>query len=236
MSEQPRTNDNQADSAWIVAGAAAAFVVGGILFYELVIAPQAGALLPTDATLEATPTLGTAPLTVEFVVASGDTIAQPATYDWSFGDGTDADLGTAGSVVSHTYTQAGSYTAGVTITDATGHQLALSVTITANAPVSGLQPVELAADISPISGDTSTVFVARGSLVGTASTPYVPVPNATIDVTLNGAPFITIVTNQYAEFTETLGTLPAGTNTISFTFPGNSTYEASGATQVVIVS
>jgi PKD repeat protein len=66
-------------------------------------------------TTTAAPTSGYAPLGVGFVAsASGGT--PPYIFQWSFGDGTTG----AGSSVSHTYANPGSYAAMVTVTDSTG--------------------------------------------------------------------------------------------------------------------
>ncbi|MFV2017556.1 ThuA domain-containing protein [Micromonospora sp. LOL_023] len=72
---------------------------------------------PPQVSVTATPTSGTAPVTVEFsgtaTDAEGDT---PLTYAWDFGDGGTADTLAA----SHTYAVPGTFTAVLTVTDARG--------------------------------------------------------------------------------------------------------------------
>ena len=68
---------------------------------------------PPTAAATATPTSGTAPLTVSFDgSASADSDGSIATYLWDFGDGSTAD----GKTASHTYTDAGDYTAILEVT------------------------------------------------------------------------------------------------------------------------
>jgi len=82
----------------------------------------AAAAAPRDVTLEATPTDGTAPLSVAFN-ASGDA----ASAHWDFGDGASAD----GASVQHTY-QAGRWTATLTARTAAGDTITKTVAITAH--------------------------------------------------------------------------------------------------------
>jgi PKD repeat protein len=80
---------------------------------------------PMTLTATGTPTSGNAPLAVAFAatVTGG---SAPFTYTWDFGDGQTG----AGSAVTHTYTTAGSYTAKVTVTDATNATKDATVAIT----------------------------------------------------------------------------------------------------------
>ncbi|MGL6223489.1 MAG: PKD domain-containing protein, partial [Steroidobacteraceae bacterium] len=79
----------------------------------------------------ATPTSGTAPLTVDFnAAASTDTGGSIVTYAWNFGDG-----GTAtGTTASRIYTAAGTYTATLTVTDNLGATGPTTRTVTVTAP------------------------------------------------------------------------------------------------------
>ncbi len=86
-------------------------------------------LEPPVADLVATPTTGTAPLTVNFdATGSTDADGTIVQYDFDFGDG-NTDSNTSG-VESHTYTAAGTYTASVVVTDNDGLTHTATVTIT----------------------------------------------------------------------------------------------------------
>jgi PKD repeat protein len=99
-----------------------------------------GTGLPPQAVLTATPTRGTAPLTVAFSAAgSSDPDGSIASYAWTFGDGGSA----SGATASHTYTAAGSYTAQLRVTDNTGLSAVQSTVITVD-PVVALVPMRVA--------------------------------------------------------------------------------------------
>lgn len=97
---------------------------------NVAIAVKSPTAAPTAA-LKATPTSGTAPLTVDFSAAdshdpnSGGSIKQ---YSFNFGDGS-AYVVQKTSTVKHTYTSAASYVASVTVTDAEGGTASASVTV-----------------------------------------------------------------------------------------------------------
>jgi glucose/arabinose dehydrogenase/PKD repeat protein len=72
---------------------------------------------PTAA-IDAGPTDGALPLTVDFDASqSSDADNDPLTFDWDFGDGSPH---AAGAQASHTYMTVGTYTAKVTVTDGRG--------------------------------------------------------------------------------------------------------------------
>jgi PKD repeat protein len=84
---------------------------------------------PPAAVITATPTSGNAPLVVSFDGRnSTDTDGTITAYAWNFGDGASA----AGSTTSHTYANAGSYNATLTVTDNGGASATGSVTIVVN--------------------------------------------------------------------------------------------------------
>ena len=77
---------------------------------------------PPDVTATATPETGQAPLNVAFDATATDPEGEALTYLWDFGvTGTDDRHLDAGGP-DYTYVNAGTYTAKVTVTDASGHQ------------------------------------------------------------------------------------------------------------------
>jgi PKD repeat protein len=87
---------------------------------------------PPIARASATPTSGTAPVTVAFSSAgSSDPDGTIVGTSWSFGDGTTSTAPNP----SRTYSTAGSYTAVLTVTDNSGLTATASVVITVTAPV-----------------------------------------------------------------------------------------------------
>ncbi len=87
--------------------------------------------LPPVAVANATPATGQAPLSVQLSSAlSSDPDGQIVGWSWTFGDGTSS---TAANPV-HTFTAAGTYSVGLTVTDNTGLTGSASVTVTATTP------------------------------------------------------------------------------------------------------
>ena len=85
---------------------------------------------PPTAAATATPTSGTAPLTVSFDGSqSADSEGSIASYLWTFGDGSTA----TGKTASHTYIGAGDYTATLQVTDDQGATGTTTLTIKAEA-------------------------------------------------------------------------------------------------------
>ncbi|WP_163990757.1 PQQ-dependent sugar dehydrogenase [Pyxidicoccus caerfyrddinensis] len=84
---------------------------------------------PPVATLSASPTTGSTPLTVNFNGgASSDPDGDALTYVWSFGDGS-ATVQTATPTTSHVYTASGAFTASLTVRDARGATSAQAATV-----------------------------------------------------------------------------------------------------------
>jgi PKD repeat protein len=101
--------------------------------------------LPPVAVLNATPVSGNIPLNVVFDgSASYDSDGTIASYAWNFGDGT---VG-AGAICAHTYNQAGTFTATLTVTDNVGAQSAATVQITVVDPNVVNAPSGLGASVS----------------------------------------------------------------------------------------
>jgi PKD repeat protein len=93
--------------------------------------PSPSGTAPT-AVLAASTLRGTAPLSVNFSGAgSSDPDGSLVAYDWTFGDGASA----SGVSTSHSYTQPGSYSAQLRVTDNSGLSASSSVTITVDPPV-----------------------------------------------------------------------------------------------------
>jgi PKD repeat protein len=89
--------------------------------------------VPPTAQAAATPSSGKAPLDVAFSSAgSGDSDGTITGYSWDFGDGSPADTS---ANPSHTYTDPGTYTAKLTVTDDDGATNMTTVSVTANANV-----------------------------------------------------------------------------------------------------
>jgi len=92
---------------------------------------------PPTVSLTATPIEGSTPLRVAFSAEASDDEddADNLSYLWDFGDGTIA----GGSSASHTYREAGDYSASVTVSDGDGGKTREEVTITAT-PGPGEEP------------------------------------------------------------------------------------------------
>ncbi len=161
------------------------------------------------AVLSATPASGNAPLTVTADASgSSDDDATPIdNYTFDFGDGT--VIGPqAGATASHTYTQAGSYTIKVTVTDTAGRPSTATAAVTVAPPTdnppsasltvtpsSGQRPLPVTADASA-STDTDATPIANyrfdfgdGTVVGpqagaTADHTYTQAGSYTVTVTV----------------------------------------------------
>jgi PKD repeat protein len=96
----------------------------------LVVNPVPGNHAPVAAA-SGNPLSGQAPLTVNFSGAgSTDSDGDPLAYAWAFGDGTNG----AGVSTSHTYNNAGTYNAVLTVTDGRGGSGTAGVTVNVSAP------------------------------------------------------------------------------------------------------
>jgi PKD repeat protein len=83
----------------------------------------------------ADPASGGAPLTVRFSASGRDPEGGPLMYVWDFGDGGKA----GGKAATHTYAQAGTYTAKVTVTDAKGATGSATVQVVVEAAQRGVR-------------------------------------------------------------------------------------------------
>jgi glucose/arabinose dehydrogenase/chitodextrinase len=115
---------------------------------------------PPIAAASANPTSGPAPLAVSFSSAgSSDPEGQPLFYTWTFGDGATSTVANP----THTYAQAGPYTARLTVSDGVSSTLSAPITINVGSPPTAtiLAPQDgaffRAGDVIAFSGDATDV-------------------------------------------------------------------------------
>ncbi len=114
------------------------------------------------ASASASVTTGLAPLTVNFTGSGADSDGSIVGYRWEFGDGTTSTLQNPSRV----YTDAGSYTATLTVTDDSGLTGVATVVITATAPLVGIDVSSVVATGSTNrqgSAGSATVTVRNGA-------------------------------------------------------------------------
>ena len=153
-----------------VPGASVALTVPGASV-TLVVVPASGGPVnqPPTAVAAATPTSGTAPLTVVFSAAgSSDPDGSIASYQWAFGDGTTG----SGPNPSKVYSTAGSFTATLTVTDNQGATGTATVGVSVSAaPAPPAAPTNLSASAASrtvtlrwtdTSSNESGFYVERG--------------------------------------------------------------------------
>jgi PKD repeat protein len=100
---------------------------------------------------------GYSPLTVEFDGSSStDREGDISTYEWHTGDGS----AYAGSQISHTYTELGSFSATLTVTDSAGIAASTSVTIDVHAQAAGYYYGEFKSEVT---GQQNYIEVQIGS-------------------------------------------------------------------------
>jgi RHS repeat-associated protein len=102
-------------------------------------------------TLAATPSSGTAPLSVELLATATDVDGDTLTYAWTFGDG---QTTTGSPVVSHVYATAGTRTASVQVSDGTATASASSV-VTVNSVGGGETPPPDPSTVAPNNSPTA---------------------------------------------------------------------------------
>jgi len=112
---------------------------------------------PPTAKIDASPTVGLAPLGVQFTGdGSKDPEGSSLTYFWNFGDGTTSTLANP----THTYTQNGTYTAALTVSDGTltGSTISFPIYVGKQAPTAQI--------ITPLSNST---YDAGATITASAS-------------------------------------------------------------------
>ncbi len=129
---------------------------------------DAGGPVPPSASIAADLTSGPAPLTVNFD-ATGSSAAGDASltdFAWNFGDGN----GASGSNVDHTFTDPGTFSVELTVTDSEGLTATSTATITARGgpvagasytPVSGSWPLEVTFNAADSSTDAGQIIDYR---------------------------------------------------------------------------
>lgn len=90
----------------------------------------AGNQPPTINTASASPTSGPAPLAVTFTGTASDPENDSLSYTWDFGDTATG----SGATTSHTYSQRGTYSARLTVSDGQNQTLSSSISITVGSP------------------------------------------------------------------------------------------------------
>ena len=124
-----------------------------------------------SVTAAAEPTSGTAPLDVEFSAEGTDPEGGALTYAWDFGVGGTQDDTADTADASWTYTEPGTYTATVTVTDPEGQTGEDTVEVVVEEPAEGrtwvVDAVDSATDNQWVSADngTSTVTIEVGDTV-----------------------------------------------------------------------
>ncbi len=124
---------------------------------------------PMTATASATPTSGQTPLTVAFT-GTGTGGTPPYSYSWNFGDGTTS----TSQNPSHTYNNAGTYTATLTVTDSASpaNTASSSVTITASPIAATVPGAPTGLTATPGNGQVSLSWTAPSSNGGENITSY----------------------------------------------------------------
>ena len=130
-----------------------------------------GAPAKPTSSFTATPSSGTAPVTVQFKDTSS---GSPTSWAWDFGDGT----GSTEQHPQHTYTSPGTYTSTLVASNVSGAGPAASstVTVTANPPVAGVAAVGSSTAVA-----TSAVPAVRLVIPAEASAGDVVVASFTAD-------------------------------------------------------
>lgn len=108
---------------------------------------------PPVASLLASVSDGTAPLTTVLDASGSSDNKAVVSYAWDFGDGATAE-GAELASVSHDYLEAGEYTARVTVSDAAGNEASTAVVISVSPAVVDNPPMAEFSVVSPIEGST----------------------------------------------------------------------------------
>ncbi len=121
---------------------------------------------PLSAIASGSPSTGNAPLTVNFTGSASGGKA-PYSYSWNFGDG--SATSTAQNP-SHVYNTAGTYTATLTVTDASSPVKTATATVTTTVNAVG-NPLAATASANPTSGQVPLTVAFTGTATG-GTPPY----------------------------------------------------------------
>jgi glucose/arabinose dehydrogenase/PKD repeat protein len=209
------------------------------------------------ASASANPTAGPAPMAVDFSSAgSVDPEGQPLTYEWTFGD----DGTSTAANPAHTYTQAGQYTARLSVSDGVNTTLSIPLSISVgNKPAATIQSPQdgrtfQAGDVISFSGDATDT--EDGTLPASAFTwnidflhethvhPGVPVPgvkSGSFTIPASGHDFsgntryriaLTVTDSDGLTTTQTVTIVPQKVNLTFDTVPGGLTLFLDGIAKV----
>ena len=189
---------------------------------------------PPVAGMTASPTTGTAPLTVNFTDAS---TGGPTSWAWDFGDGTSS---TVQFPPAHVYSAAGTYTASLVASNANGPSAPATKTITVNPtgpPPPGGNPIKtMTFEGTSLTDPVTGADKISGAPVRETANPIVGVGSVTIPNLASGYldETFTAAADAYVAFDLRLNASPTGSVRIVFlsdqgTTVGNLQLQASGA-------
>ncbi len=212
------------------------------------------------AAIQAVPTTGTAPLTVDFgSVGSNDPDGTISTYSWNFGDGSPLENGPGAT---HIYTAPGNFTATLIVTDNSGMTGSATTNINVVDPGSGCaanpDPLDANGDDTNCDGvdgiALAQVLVDAGSgsdvgACGTVVKPCATIANGVATATAAGKNIILVTAGDYDAFDITNGRIvrggynptfngriPAGTRVHGALDSANNTYYGVRANNITSVT
>lgn len=123
--------------------------------------PDPDPVVTAAITTNPSPARGDAPLTVSFSGSSSTVEDGPGTYAWNFGDGATA----TGVTANHTYTNVGTYTAQLTVTDTGGRSDAKTVQVNVTEPEApnNIPVARVLTNPSPATGEAPLAVSFDGS-------------------------------------------------------------------------
>ncbi|MCB1010165.1 MAG: PKD domain-containing protein [Microthrixaceae bacterium] len=169
----------------------------------------------------ATPSVGSAPLDVDFDASASSVASGPATYRWVFPDGSTE----TGARVSHTFSEQGTKAVDLTVTDADGDSATKRLTVQVTAPAS---------TTTTTTSTTTTTTTSTTTTTQPTTTTTQPTTTTTQPTTTTTQPTTTTTTTSTTTTTEPTTTTtttavpdPSG-DSISVGLKGSTTYSAAG--------